>query len=213
MKNKSFHKRSISHPSLLIRSILSFFNLNYSFLALILFTLLFSSSELFTSCQKADNIYYTGARVSFTYTYTNTVPELNAALGGFGEFCTIRMDGANFIFTGLKSSTTRPLTAVDTRVHPSLGLSGLIVGCPNIPELGSDVARVVAFDLACPCYEDFASTRNLQLQAGGLASCSRCGRTYDLNNQGIVAKGDAGRALFRYRAAYNQFGNTLSVNN
>ncbi|MBQ9286352.1 MAG: hypothetical protein IJ209_08740, partial [Bacteroidaceae bacterium] len=99
MKNKSFHKRSISHPSLLIRSILSFFNLNYSFLALILFTLLFSSSELFTSCQKADNIYYTGARVSFTYTYTNTVPELNAALGGFGEFCTIRMDGANFIFT------------------------------------------------------------------------------------------------------------------
>lgn len=201
MKIENYHKKLSFFPSLIIRSKLSFFIFNFS-----LFTLL-------TSCQKAENIYYTGARVSFTYTFTNTVPELNAALGGFGEFCSVRLDGNNFIFKGLKSTTTRPLTAVDTRVHPQLGLSGLIVGCPNIPEMGSDVARVVAFDLACPCYNDFSSTRNLDLQAGGLAHCSRCDRTYDLNNQGIVAKGESGRPLFRYRASYNQFGNTLVVNN
>lgn len=201
MKNESFHKSLLLQSRMSLRTILLFFLFHFSLFALCI------------SCQKADNIYYTGARVSFTFTYTNTVPELNAALGGFGEFCTVRMDGTNFIFSGLKTTTTRPLTAADTRVHPALGLSGLIVGCPNIPEPGADVAHVVAFDLSCPCYDDFSSTRNLQLQAGGLAYCSRCGRTYDLNSQGIVAKGDAGRALYRYRATFNQFGNTLIVSN
>lgn len=209
MKIEGFHKKLCSLTSFHRRSRLLLFIISIFHLS----TFSFLLSNILTSCQKANDIYYTGARVSFTYTYTNTVPELNSALGGFGEFCTIRLDGNNFVFSGLKSTTTRPLTAVDTRVHPALGLSGLIVGCPNIPEPGADVAHVVAFDLACPCYDDYASTRNLQLQAGGLAMCSRCGRTYDLNNQGIIAKGDAGRALYRYRAAYNQFGNTLSVNN
>lgn len=165
------------------------------------------------SCEKADNRYYTGARVNFTYTYTNTIPELNAALGSMGEFCTIRMDGQNFIFSGLKTSTTRPMTAADTRVHPALGLAGLIVGLPNMPEVGSDVSRVVAFDLACPCYEDFDFPRNLQLQAGGYAYCSRCQRTYNLNSEGIVSNGSSGRALYRYRITYNAFGNTVSISN
>ena len=107
------------------------------------------ASALLTSCQKADDFYYTGARVSFTYTYTNTIPELNAALGSMGEFCTIRTDGQNFIFSGLKTSTTRPLTAADTRVHPALGLSGLIVGLPNIPDVGADVSRVVNNHFLC----------------------------------------------------------------
>lgn len=168
---------------------------------------------LILACTSADNTYYTGARANFSYTYTNTIPELNSALGSMGEFCTIRSDGKNFIFSGLKSSTTRPLTAVETRVHPALGLSGLIVGLPNIPELGANEPRVVAFDLACPCYEDFDTTRSLQLQGGGRATCSRCGRTYDLNNLGIVASGPAGRSLYRYRASYNAFGFTLTVNN
>ena len=53
-----------------------------------------------------------------------------------------------------------------------------------------------------------------QIQTGnGRAACTRCGRTYDLNNLGIVVEGPAGRSLYRYRATYNQFGNTLSVNN
>ena len=171
------------------------------------------SFVLFLACTNAENTYYRGALVRFSYTATNTVPELNTALGSMGEFCSVRTDGVNFIFTSPRSATTRPLTAVDTRLNPSLGLSGLIVGLPNIPELGADIPRVVAFDLACPCYEDFNTTRNLQLKEGGRAVCTRCGRTYDLNNQGIVADGPSGRSLFRYRANYNAFGNTLTVNN
>ena len=183
--------------------------------ALLWFTLFAVPSILasFLACTEAEHTYYTGARVNFTYTYTNTVPELNTALGSMGEFCTIRCDGANFIFSGLKSSTSRPLTAVDTRVKPALGLSGLIVGLPNMPELGASEPRVVAFDLACPCYDEFDTTRNLQMKSGGHATCSRCGRTYDLNNLGVVSQGPAGRSLYRYRASYNQFGYTLSVNN
>ena len=170
-------------------------------------------TSLILSCSDADNTYYRGARVRFSYSATNTVPELNAALGSMGEFCSIRCDAVKYIFTSPRSSTSRPLTAVDTRVNPALGLSGLIVGLPNIPELGADVPRVVAFDLACPCYEDFNTTRNLQFAGNGRAACTRCGRTYDLNNLGIVVEGPAGRSLYRYRATYNQFGNTLSVNN
>lgn len=165
------------------------------------------------SCAEADTTYYRGARVNFSYSYTNTIPELNSALGSYGEFCTIRSDGSNFIFTGLKGSTTRPFTAIETRVHPALGLSGLIVGLPNIPELGADQPRVMAFDLSCPCYEEFDTTRNLTLFAGGQASCTRCGRTYDLNNLGIVIKGSSGRNLYRYHASYNQFGNSLTISN
>lgn len=168
---------------------------------------------LFLSCTEADHTYYTGAMVRFSYTSTNTVPELNAALGSWGEFCTVRCDGAKYIFSSPRTSTTRPLTAVDARVNPSLGLSGLIVGLPNIPEIGADVPRVVAYDLACPCYEDFNTTRNLKISNDGRASCTRCGRTYDLNNLGVVAEGPAGRSLYRYRANYNQFGYTLTVNN
>ena len=165
------------------------------------------------ACQKADELYYRGALVSFTYTNTNTVPELNAALGSMGEFCTIRMDGQNFIFSNLKTTTTRPLTAADTRVHPALGLAGLIVGLPNIPDVGADVSRVTAFDLACPCYDDYDTPRNLQLRPGGFAYCSRCQRTYNLNSQGIVAEGQPGRSLYRYRITYNAFGNTVSITN
>lgn len=183
--------------------------------ALLVFSFFFVCSFLafLLACSQAENTYYTGARANFTYTYTNTVPELNTALGSRGEFCTIRNDGANFIFTGLKSSTKRPLTAVEARVHPALGLSGLIVGLPQTPEMGADAPRVVAFDLACPCFDDFNTTRNLELQIGGRASCSRCGRTYDLNNLGIVATGPAGRSLYRYPADYNPLGNTLTVIN
>lgn len=182
-------------------------NFYFSLFTLSLFTF------FFLSCSNADHTYYTGARVRFSFTSTNTVPELNAALGSMGEFCSIRCDAVNYIFSSPRSSTTRPLTAVDTRVNPALGLSGLIVGLPNMPELGADVPRVVAFDLACPCYEDFNTTRNLKFSGNGRAACTRCGRTYDLNNQGVVVEGPAGRSLYRYRATYSQFGNTLSVNN
>lgn len=174
---------------------------------------LLTACVLLLACTEAEHPYYTGARASFSYTATNTIPELNSALGSMGEFCTIRMDAKGFIFTNLRTSTTRPFTAIETRVRPGLGLSGFIVGLPNMPEMGADVPRVVAFDLACPCYDDFDTTHNLRLQNGGRATCDRCQRTYDLNNRGIVAEGPAGRSLYRYRANYNPLGYTLTVNN
>ena len=92
-----------------------------------------------------------------------------------------------------------------------MGLSGFIVGLPNILEVGETQPEVNCYDLACRnCYEDSYVMRQLTLQEEGYASCSRCGRTYDLNNLGQVKCG-LGSQLYRYCASYNN--NTLTINN
>ena len=93
-----------------------------------------------------------------------------------------------------------------------LGLSGLIVGLPNIPELGKTESQVVCFDLACAnCYEDYHITKPLTLHNDGTATCAGCKRTYNLNSTGFISNGEPGRALYRYRVSY--VGNTLVVSN
>ena len=197
----SLHKPLYHKPSFIRRSLLAFL-------------ILCCSSLILLSCDKADNLYYRGTKAKFSYSFTNTIPELNAALNGYGEFCTIRTNGDTFIFANLKSSTTRPYTKAEQQIKPMLGLSGFIVGRTNMPDIGAEEPAIVAFDLACPCYDEYATTRNLLLQDGGLAICNRCGRTYDLNNvMGVVVKGPTGRGLYRYPVSYNAMGNTLKVMN
>lgn len=166
---------------------------------------------LFFSCSEADTRYAL-LPAHFIFQNTNTVPQLNTALGNPGEFCTITQRGNYFIFTGTTSSTQTNRTALSNYQAVYLGLSGLIVGLPIIPEPGEDVQHVVCFDLACPnCYNTYSITKNLRLAEGGLASCANCQRTYDLNTQGIVTNGEAGQSLFRYRVTYVPY--TLQVSN
>ena len=54
-------------------------------------------------------------------------------------------------------------------------------------------------------------TKRLVLQEGGNATCSTCHRTYNLNNVGIISKGEGGKPLYRYRV--NLIGNTLIIAN
>ena len=117
-----------------------------------------------------------------------------------------------FVFKGsAKEPSYVNLTAITGYSGFNLGLSGLIVGLPNIPEIGKTESLVVCFDLACSnCYNDYNITKPLVIQ-NGTATCNSCKRTYDLNNVGFISNGEAGKPLYRYRVSY--VSNTLVVSN
>ena len=168
-------------------------------------------SVLVLSCSQSD-MRFSSLPARLMVTNTNTIPQLNASLGNPGEFCTIEQRGQSFRFTNLSGFTEVNRTVMASYQSTYLGLSGFIVGTPAIPEPGEVTQQVVCYDLACPnCYDDFAITKSLRLHVGSLAYCASCQRSYDLSTQGIVAKGDAGKALIRYRVAYSPY--TLQVSN
>nr|MCR4591599.1 hypothetical protein [Bacteroidaceae bacterium] len=115
------------------------------------------------------------------------------------------------VFKGTSTTSSVPLTALVGYTGFNLGLSGLIVGLPNIPEIGKTESQVVCFELACSnCWEDYNITKPLVVSEG-VATCNSCKRTYDLNNTGFITKGEVGRPLYRYRVSY--VNNTLVVSN
>ena len=164
-------------------------------------------------CEKVDNTFC-NLPAKFLFENTYQAPALHTACNSMGEFCTITFskDGKQFIFKGSsKEPSYVNLTAIAGYTGFNLGLSGLIVGLPNIPEIGKSDPQVVCFDLACSnCYNDYNITKPLTVQ-NGTATCNSCKRTYDLNNTGFVSKGEAGKSLFRYRVNY--INNTLVVSN
>lgn len=164
---------------------------------------------LLASCAGDTEQFYADLPARFRVQYVQTIPPLNAALNGMGEFATITQRTGTYIYSNTQTSVSRPVTDADRNY---MGLSGFIVGLPNIPPLGSDVSQVVCYDLACPnCYEEQVVTREMQLQTGGKCYCRLCQRTYDLNNQGYVTSGSPGKSLYRYRVTYQN--NTLLINN
>ena len=166
---------------------------------------------LLASCTKQTEQFYNNKPARFRVQFVQTIPPLNAALNGMGEFVTITQRTDVYIYSNTQTSFSRPVTSAD-RDYNYMGLSGFIVGLPNIPPLGSSVSQVVCYDLACPnCYEEQVVTREMQLQAGGKCYCRLCQRTYDLNNQGYVVSGTSGKSLYRYRVVYQN--NTLLINN
>lgn len=154
------------------------------------------------------------ARFSMQNTYQS--PVLYTACQSMGEFCHIKTDSKGRYFViqssnGKMKSDSIPIVADAAYSGYYLGLSGLIVGLPNIPEMGKDYSVVTCYDLACPnCYQNYTITKDLKLEMG-YATCTSCRRTYNLNDRGVVATGEGGRSLYRYRTSY--IGATLLINN
>ena len=128
------------------------------------------------SCSPAEDTYAHWPAY-FTFTPVTSAPELYTAVNNMGQFCTVTPDGDNIVFASPHSSTPIRRSLIDQRVTLVLGLDGLIIGLPNIPEMGADVSRVVCYELSCPnCYEERGISRRLRLQDGGIARCQRCTR-------------------------------------
>ena len=142
---------------------------------------------------------------------------LHTACETGGEFCTITSDGQHLILTDASNHSLPINIPAEFSYHQyNLGLScGYIVGLPYINEMGEDVAHVICYDRACSnCYQNHSITKPLVLRPSGYAKCNNCGRTYNLNDVGIVSDGPAGRNLFRYRVSYYSSPNfTLVINN
>lgn len=159
---------------------------------------------------------YSNLPARFSFWPVNSISQLYTSCESMGEWCTITLssNGSKFLFTkadGSQGEANRE--ALDGYTGFYMGLGGFLVGLPNIPEMGETYSVVTCYDLACRnCYEetDFL-VRKLTLQENGKAYCSRCQRTYNLNNLGQVSQGETGKALYRYRVYYGN--NTLSINN
>ena len=148
----------------------------------------------------------------FSFNPVSSVSQLYSAVNSMGQWCTITATGTQFVFANTTGSTPVNRTQVNNYTGFYMGLTGFIVGLPNIPELGTDYSVVTCYDRACRnCYEEQYVTKPLTLHANGTATCPKCQRTYDLNNQGIVSQGDPGKNLYRYRITYGN--NTLAINN
>ncbi len=156
---------------------------------------------------------YCNLPANFSFTPVISISQLYSSCESQGEWCSITVKNSKFYFTKPNGSQGQAnMLAQQGYSGFYMGLSGFIVGLPNIPEMGATLPVVTCYDLACRnCYDDFGITRQLTLKESGYAFCSRCQRTYNLNNTGQVSDGNAGNPLYRYRVYYGN--NTLSINN
>jgi len=116
-----------------------------------------------------------------------------------GLFLTVRLNLSkgvlNISDSNGQSYPPEALTDIQSRQF-TLGLAGLILGIPSL----SDNGQICAFDLGCPECEQ--SSVRLKIDQTGNATCSKCNRTWSLNNNGIAISGKA-RPLYSYHVSYN----------
>lgn len=130
-----------------------------------------------------------------------------------GVFCRISRDGTTrFKFESNHGGDTTygAMTAIDQKAQWTIGVyNAVIVG------FGSQDARLYAYDGQCRnCYESTGLTRYaLTMNPDGTATCRSCHRVYDMNNGGILVKGDKGRGMIVYRGTTTGPLGVLTVNN
>lgn len=170
-----------------------------------------------TSCEKAES-EFSSHRVRFLYDNSILFDEtLATALNSLspGVFVRIWMSGNYYYFEDFrKQPTQQPVMERDRLSAFIIGLyneSGIIVGFGNL----DNPPIFFAYDAQCPnCYSETSLPRYLlTMKSNGIAVCGRCHREYNLNNHGIVTKGDAGKKLERYHASTTGPNGVLTVSN
>ena len=170
---------------------------------------------LLMGCWACDNDVlseYSRNPAFFRYPNVNTTPELRAALNSPGEFCKITFPNPYYLFTNAHGHSTQVnRTSLEAYGKPVF-ISGFLVGTPAVPNSSSNFYQV-AYDLVCPnCFYESSIQRALDFSGVDAMVCSRCGREYDLNNQGMV-KNREGIPLEKYRMTYAQSQGVLIIQN
>jgi len=148
-------------------------------------------------------------------------PTLTSALNSSspGIFCCVTQtteSGVTYVnFSNNQGLSSRQAkNAVDQKYTYVLGLNnGIIVGFGNL----DNPATLYAYDRQCPNCANGASAYSpkypLTMSSDGKASCSKCKRVYDMNNNGIIVSGATGDKLWRYHATCTGPIGALIVNN
>lgn len=178
---------------------------------------------LFVACDNAETEY---SDESCYFVFDNSIhqdPTLASAMNpnAPGIFCRItesQVSGVTvFTFANNQGGepTTKKATAIDTQRSRKLGKQkGIIVGYGN-----GDITNPVfyAYDNQCPNCVTTSGLQDYQLTMTdvGLATCSKCHRSYDMNNGGYETSGKGGEytRLTRYRASTTGALGLLTVSN
>ena len=182
----------------------------WTVLSATLAALIVGTLALLFSCVDDDESPFARRPAFFRFSPVTAAPKtLLPALSSPGEWCTITLSTTSYNFRSATGKTdTYPQTQLDAYGRPTW-VSGLIVGTPTVPELGFSDFAPVCYDAVCPyCFEDGGITRQVVFTdvALGRVGCTRCRRTYDINNGGIVIEGASSPRdprLYRYRCIYS----------
>jgi uncharacterized Zn-finger protein len=150
----------------------------------------------------ADN-EYSSQPCYFAYQNSNYLDEtLATAMNpqSRGVFCQIsesRSSGVTYLnFKNNQGLTSQKKeTALEQQTAYVIGLNnGIIVGFQTLNDTPN--GGFAAYDLQCPnCVRRHDSYTNpkywLTMSSSGIATCSKCGKHYDMNNRGVIQDGEA----------------------
>lgn len=170
-----------------------------------------------TACGNTENEY---SSVSCNFIFDNSrhtdAVAASAMTPNSGVFAIVTIKLSNsayyFVFNDNQGNSSLVIfDAIDQKRSYQVGMNGgLIVG------YGSSIDGIFyAFDRECPnCFSiDALPVRSypLTIDELGFAHCANCGRTYNMNNGGIVSDGEAGEKLTRYHAVTTGAYGVMSV--
>ncbi len=174
--------------------------------------------SLLTSCN-AENEYSTwGCRFDYdNLLHQDQTLATAMDINSRGVFCKISDSGANYVFQNNQNmSSQKPKSEQERRSNYLLGIhNGIIVGFQTMNTAPN--GGFVAYDGQCPnCVRQSNNYLNpkypLSMSTSGIASCSKCGKEYDMNNGGIIQNGEKGDVgLEKYLASTTGPQGNLSV--
>lgn len=179
------------------------------------------SMTLLSACGDAESEFSTAPCSVYidNQTHNNaTLAEAMTPLSGiFVTITTTSKSGAQyFVFTNNQGRSSQVVFDAKDKQRQQAGQ--LILGLNGAIIVGygfSTSQTFYAYDRECSnCFDSNAlplRSYPLTVNSAGIASCSHCHRTYDLNNGGIIASGDGGKMLKPYPSVTTGAYGLLSV--
>ena len=160
-----------------------------------------------SGCSKVGN-YQVYSNKYYVYYVCNTAVSPFNQITGLGRFIGVRINSMTLETIDSDGNKSKhQISETDLRSF-SMGLGGLIIGTPA---LNNDNQEVYAFDLACPICDK--AKHRLTFNNIGIASCSNCNSTWNLNNNGFIQSSTAENARPLYRYPVRVYNNYITVSN
>lgn len=160
-----------------------------------------------SGCTKIGNYQVYSNKYPVNFSCNTTLSPFNQ-ISSLGRFVSVRIKGLELEATDSDGNVSRhPMSETEMRSF-ALGLGGLIIGTPS---LNNDNLSAYAFDLACPICDK--AKHRLTFNYLGIAKCSNCNSTWNLNNNGFVQSSTVKDARPLYRYPVTSYNNTYVVAN